>query len=90
MIFKTQITKNGFKPVNLNDTSGKAMLSPTGHIVDDIRGSNVGIKDGNLVIFDPYHVVHQSNIPVGSKSINNSIVQSGKSMFRDLPTEPVE
>ena len=66
------------------------MLSPTGHIVDDIRGSNVGIKDGNLVIFDPYHVVHQSNIPVGSKSINNSIVQSGKSMFRDLPTEPVE
>ena len=90
LILRKKLQKIGYKKANLGGTSGQAMITPSGHIVDDLRGRNMGYLNGNLVLFDPYHVIHTSNIPTSATSINESIVNSGKSMFRDAPAHQVQ
>ena len=89
-ILHKKLQQIGYKKANLGGTSGQAMITPSGHIVDDLRGRNMGYLNGNLVLFDPYHVIHTSNIPTSATSINESIVNSGKSMFRDAPANQVQ
>lgn len=87
---RLKLKKQGFKTYNISGTSGKAMISPNGIIVDDIKGRNIGVVDGKLVLFDPYHAIHKSNIPNGSKSITDAVSLSGKSIWRDNPSSMVD